>query len=66
MTPEQRVEIIALNNRRERPVQILEARKKKFEFALEIVALPSVDSAPSAAGNISGGPPGQNPKLVPV
>jgi hypothetical protein len=42
MTPERRVEIIALNNRREKPVEIFEARKKKFEFALEIVALPSV------------------------
>ena len=39
MTPEKRVETIALNNRREKPVQIFEARKKKFEFALEIVAL---------------------------
>jgi len=39
MTPAQRVEITALNNRRERPVQIFEARKKQFEFALEIIAL---------------------------
>jgi len=38
MTPAQRVEITALNNRRERPVQIFEARKKQFEFALEIIA----------------------------
>lgn len=39
MLPEQRREIIALNNRREKPVQIFEARKKKSEFALEIVAV---------------------------
>jgi hypothetical protein len=39
MTPQQRMEIVALNNRRERPVQLFEAHKKKFEFALEIVAL---------------------------
>ena len=39
MTPEQRMEIIELNNRRARPVQIFEARKKKFEFALEILTL---------------------------
>jgi hypothetical protein len=39
MTPQQRVEIVALNDRRERPVQMFEARKTKFEFALEILAL---------------------------
>jgi hypothetical protein len=42
MTPEKRAEIIALNDRREKPVEIFRARKKRFEFALEIVALPSV------------------------
>ena len=42
MKPKQRAEITALNNRRENPVEIFQARKKKFEFALEIVALPSV------------------------
>jgi len=36
------VEVIALNKRREKPVEMFQARKKKFEFALEIVALPSV------------------------
>ena len=41
MSPEQRMEIIELNNQRARPVQIFEARKKKFEFALEISALES-------------------------
>jgi hypothetical protein len=42
MMPEKRAEIIVLNNRREKPAEIFQARKKKFEFALEIVALPSV------------------------
>jgi len=42
MTPERRAEIIALNNRREKPAEIFQAQKKKFEFALEIVAFPSV------------------------
>jgi DNA-directed RNA polymerase subunit RPC12/RpoP/parvulin-like peptidyl-prolyl isomerase len=42
MTPEKRAEIIALNSRREKPAEILQARKKKFDFALEIVALSSV------------------------
>jgi hypothetical protein len=32
----QRSEIIDLNKRRSKPVAIFEARKKKFEFALEI------------------------------
>ena len=39
MKLEQRQEIIELNKRRSKPVPIFEARKKKFEFALEIVAL---------------------------
>jgi len=39
MTQDRRAEIVALNNRREKPVQIFEARKKKFEFALEILAV---------------------------
>ena len=39
MTSEQRMGMIRLNNQRARPVQIFEARKKKFEFALEIVAV---------------------------
>jgi hypothetical protein len=37
MKPEQRNEIISLNKRRAKPVAMLEARKKKFEFALEII-----------------------------
>ena len=37
MKPAQREEILGLNKRRERPVEIFEACKKKFEFALEIV-----------------------------
>lgn len=41
MAPEKRAEIIALNNRRKQPAEMLQARKKKFEFALEIVAIPS-------------------------
>lgn len=39
MKPAQRAEIIALNKRRSRPVALFEARKKKFEFALEIAPL---------------------------
>jgi len=35
----QREEVIELNNRRSKPVAVFEARKKKFEFALEIVPL---------------------------
>jgi hypothetical protein len=42
MTSTQRDEIIALNNRREKPVEIFQARKKQFEFALEIVPLLSI------------------------
>jgi hypothetical protein len=38
MKPQQRAEIIALNDRREKRVQLFEARKKQFEFALEIAA----------------------------
>lgn len=37
MKREQREEIVELNKRRLNPVAIFEARKKKFEFALEIV-----------------------------
>ena len=37
MRLDQRREIIELNKRRQTPVAIFEARKKKFEFALEIV-----------------------------
>ncbi len=39
MKSDQRVEIIELNKRRLNPVALFEARKKKFEFALEIVPL---------------------------
>jgi hypothetical protein len=39
MTPEHRAEIIALNKRRAKPVEVFQARKKKFDFALEIVTL---------------------------
>ncbi len=39
MKPEQREEIIGLNKRRSKPVAIFEARKKKFEFALEIAPI---------------------------
>jgi hypothetical protein len=39
MKPNHRSEIIELNKRRTRPVLMFEARKKKFEFALEIVPL---------------------------
>lgn len=39
MKPTQRDEIIELNKRRSNPVAIFEARKKKFEFALEIVPI---------------------------
>jgi hypothetical protein len=38
-TREKREEIIALNNRRHKPVQMFEARKQKFNFALEIAPL---------------------------
>ncbi|HEY1661145.1 MAG TPA: DUF2971 domain-containing protein [Verrucomicrobiae bacterium] len=41
MPPEKCREIIALNNRRQKPVKIFQARKRQFEFALEIVSLPS-------------------------
>jgi hypothetical protein len=43
MTPVKRAEIIALNKRRAKPIEIFQAQKKKFEFALEIVALPSIN-----------------------
>jgi hypothetical protein len=43
MPPEKRAEVISLNNRRKKPAEIFEARKKKFEFALEIVALPHLN-----------------------
>lgn len=39
MKPEHRKEIIEMNKRRSKPVTIFEARKKKFEFALEIAQL---------------------------
>jgi hypothetical protein len=39
MRPEQREEIFKLNKRRAKPVAIFEARKKKFEFALEIIPM---------------------------
>ena len=39
MTSEHRAEIIALNKRRAKPVEIFQARKRKFEFALEIDSL---------------------------
>jgi hypothetical protein len=42
MTPERRADILALNNRRKKPAEIFQAQKKKFEFALEIVALPAL------------------------
>jgi hypothetical protein len=43
MTPEEREKIIVLNNRREKPVEVFQARKKKFEFALEIIPLPLIN-----------------------
>jgi|GEM_PF-1993832 len=39
MKAEHRKEIVSLNKRRTRPVEVLEARKKKCEFALEIAPL---------------------------
>ncbi len=39
MKSNKRNEILALNKRRARPVALFEARKKKFEFALEIVPI---------------------------
>jgi hypothetical protein len=39
MKPSDRAEIVALNQRRSKPVAIFETRKKKFEFALEAFPL---------------------------
>jgi hypothetical protein len=52
--------------RRRNETAFLSPELNRSTRGCKVQSLINADLPPSAAGDVSGGPPGQNPKLVPV